>query len=102
MCVVTSGLVTCVRSCRLDVEAVELDPVIVQLARQHFGLPEGSHLQVRHSVVVTTVYQLTLYLPINAQQRERAQMQSGKRASPGGDGAVVRVLWKTGHGIGSS
>ena len=64
MCVVTSGLVTCVRSCRLDVEAVELDPVIVQLARQHFGLPEGSHLQVRHSVVVTTVYQLTFTFPL--------------------------------------
>jgi spermidine synthase len=33
-------------SCRLAVDAVELDPVVVQLARQHFGLPEGPRLQV--------------------------------------------------------
>lgn len=32
--------------CRLAVDAVELDPVVVQLARQHFQLPESEHLQV--------------------------------------------------------
>lgn len=32
--------------CRLRVDAVELDPVVAQLARQHFQLPESEHLQV--------------------------------------------------------
>lgn len=35
--------------CRLAVEAVELDPVVVDLARQHFALPEGDYLQVSKS-----------------------------------------------------
>jgi hypothetical protein len=40
------------------VKAVELDPVVVQLARQHFGLPEGSHLQVRRWPRVPNIDQL--------------------------------------------
>lgn len=68
MPVLTARSVACVCSCRLAVEAVELDPVVVQLARQHFGLPEGSHLQARHLVVVTTVKQLAFHLPTIAQQ----------------------------------
>ena len=58
-----------VRSCRLAVEAVELDPVVVQLARQHFGLPEGSHLQVRRRPKVPSIDQLAFHLPTLARRR---------------------------------
>ena len=32
--------------CRMSVDCVELDPVVAQLARQQFGLPEGERLRV--------------------------------------------------------
>ena len=35
------------QACGLQVDAVELDPVVLSLARQHFGLPEGASLTVR-------------------------------------------------------
>lgn len=35
------------RHCHMDVQAVELDPVVVDLARRHFGFAESASLRVR-------------------------------------------------------
>ena len=36
------------RCCGLAVEAVELDPVVVNMARDHFGFCDDEHLKVRN------------------------------------------------------
>ena len=39
------------RHCGMDVQSVELDPVVVDLARRHFGFADSATLQVMMHVV---------------------------------------------------
>ncbi|KAL3138414.1 hypothetical protein ABBQ32_006209 [Trebouxia sp. C0010 RCD-2024] len=75
------------RHCHMDVQAVELDPVVVDLARRHFGFADSASLRATVGDGLQAVAQLAQRLNANSaadaqQAAELAGLDSGSMQSP--------------------